>query len=766
MSSAWSIKVRGAVQGVGFRPFVFRLARANTLSGWVLNGEEGVEIFVEGPEHSFDHFLDGLKRQPPPAAQIAAIEVRICAPAGLCDFTIRESSRRDRPTVRILPDLPVCDACLRELFDPRDRRFHYPYINCTECGPRFTVIQSLPYDRPNTTMRSWPLCPECAAEYHDPANRRFHAQPVACPACGPGYSLEFGGENITGNEASLHQAAALLRDGKILAVKGLGGYHLACDARNAKAVAALRERKFRKEKPFALMVRNADVAREIIELNANSEALLISTERPIVLARARANLADVAPGNDELGVMLPYTPLHHLLFAAGAPEILVMTSANRSSEPIAYKDDEALARLSGIADAFLIGERPIARRVDDSVARVGALGPTVLRRARGYAPSAVAEIPSDRPILALGADLKNAITLVVAGQAFVSQHIGDLDYYESRVAFEQTIRDFVEMYEIDWDELLVVHDAHPGYVSTALAQGLPASEKIAIQHHRAHIASVLAERQEWNKQVIGISFDGTGYGDDGTIWGGEIFTGSIAEGFARVAHLRPAALAGGDAAAQHPVQAAAGFLAQVPDLPNLKAAPFRFPDRYESALELIRKNVRTFATTSVGRLFDAVAALLGFTREITFEGQAAMWIEHLSRRAALVKPYPFPFEDGELDFRPLLESVANDRLRGRSPSEIARAFQRGIAHGLCNAGKTLSLTHGTETVVVSGGVFQNELLLEDVRSSMNGEALQIFTNNAVPPNDGGISLGQAAMAAFSHRKNTGVAVDHGVAAKM
>ena len=748
MSSAWSIKVRGAVQGVGFRPFVFRLARANTLSGWVLNGEEGVEIFVEGSEHSFDHFLDDLKREPPPAAQIAAIEVQLCEPVGLHDFTIRESSRRDRPTVRILADLPVCDACLRELFDPKDRRFHYPYINCTECGPRFTIIQSLPYDRPNTTMRSWPLCPECAAEYHDPANRRFHAQPVACPACGPGYSLELGGERVTGNEASTQRGAALLRDGKILAVKGLGGYHLACDARNATAVAALRERKFRKEKPFALMVRNADVAREIIELNANSEALLISTERPIVLARARVNLADVAPGNDELGVMLPYTPLHHLLFAAGAPEILVMTSANRSSEPIAYEDDEALARLSGIADAFLIGERPIARRVDDAVVRAGVLGSTILRRARGYAPGAVAEIPSDRPILALGADLKNAITLVVAGQAFVSQHIGDLDYYESRVAFEQTIRDFVHMYEIDWDELLVVHDAHPGYVSTAIAQDLPASEKIAVQHHRAHIASVLAESQQWDKRVIGISFDGTGYGDDGTIWGGEIFAGSVAEGFARVAHLRPAALAGGDAAAHHPVQAAAGFLAQVPGLPNLKAAPFHFPDRYESALELIRKNVRTFATTSVGRLFDAVAALLGFTREITFEGQAAMWIEHLARRAALVEPYPFPFEDGELDFRPMLECVARDRLRGRDRGEIARAFHRSVANCCCTLVEQIDPDCSTDAVVLSGGVFQNELLLADLKSLWAGGRRQVLTNQAVPPNDGGISLGQAALTAF------------------
>jgi hydrogenase maturation protein HypF len=752
MPSAWSVKVRGAVQGVGFRPFVYRLARANTLFGWVLNGEEGVEIFLEGSESGFGQFIDVLKKSPPSAARIAAIEVQLCEPAGFGDFTIRESTRRDRPTVRILPDLPVCAECLRELFDPADRRYHYPYINCTMCGPRFTVIQSLPYDRPNTTLRAWPLCAECDAEYHDPADRRFHAQPVACPACGPGYSLGFRNEIVSGSEASIHRAAALLRDGKILAVKGLGGYHLACDAGNANAVAALRLRKFRKEKPFALMVKDAAVARRIVELNGDAEAMLSSTERPIVLAPSRVEFPGVAPDNDEFGVMLPYTPLHHLLFAAGAPEILVMTSANRSSEPIAYEDDEALARLSEIADAFLIGERPIARRVDDSVIRAGALGPVVLRRARGYAPGAVAQILSDRPILAFGADLKNAITIVVAGQAFVSQHIGDLEYFESRVAFEQTIRDFLAMYEIRCDELVVVHDAHPGYVSTALAQDLEACEQIAIQHHRAHIASVLAEYQEWNKRVIGISFDGTGYGDDGTIWGGEIFTGSVAEGFVRLAHLRPAALAGGDAAAQHPVQAAAGFLAQVSNLPDLKAAPFYFPERYESALELIRKDVRTFATTSMGRLFDAAAALLGFTREITFEGQAPMWLEHLARRAPNVEAYPFPFEDRELDFRPLLEAVAQDRLRGRHPAEIARAFHRGVTNCCCKLVNQVDPNHEFDTVVLSGGVFQNELLLEDLKALLSGGGRRTLTNHAVPPNDGGISLGQAALAAFRIRK--------------
>jgi hydrogenase maturation protein HypF len=450
--------------------------------------------------------------------------------------------------------------------------------------------------------------------------------------------------------------------------------------------------------------------------------------------------------------MLPYTPLQILLFAAGAPSILVMTSANRSSEPIAYEDQDACDRLSGIADAFLVGERPIARRVDDSVARVGVFGTAILRRSRGYAPAAVASFPMQqlvkRPILALGPDLKNTVTLVVEGQAFVSQHIGDLDHYEAFRAFEETIRDLMTMYEIRWEDVLVVHDAHPEYRSTVHALRLPAAEKLAVQHHRAHVASVLAERGEWTKRVLGISFDGTGYGDDGSIWGGEIFDGSLATGFNRIAHLRPAALPGGDAAAQYPVQAAAGFLSQIESLPDLTAPPFSFPDRYRTALRLADHNVRTFRTTSVGRLFDTAAALLGFTRNITFEGQAAMWIEHIARDARETDCYAFPFINGELDFRPLLQSVAADRVKGRSAEGIARAFQRGIAHGVADAVKTLVSTQKIDAIVLSGGVFQNELLLEDLKDELQDTSLQLWTNRAVPANDGGISLGQAAIAAL------------------
>src|SRR5579862_764409 len=774
MPGARSIRVRGVVQGVGFRPFVYRLARANALAGWVLNGEEGVEIYLEGSEQNLDAFVHDLAAHPPPAASIAEIDVQSAAPQGLRDFTIRESLHKERPTVRISPDLPVCDACLKELFDPADRRYWYPYINCTNCGPRYTVVLSLPYDRPNTTMRSWPLDAYCDAEYHDPENRRFHAQPVACSACGPRYELRQGETVLADNESSIRAAVQLLKDGSILAAKGLRGYHLVCDASNAAAVGALRERNFRKEKPFALMTRDLEVARRLIKLSPEAEQMLTSTVRPIVLASARTKNGDVttgvtpevAPDNSELGIMLPYTPLHHLLFAAGAPEVLVMTSANRSSEPIAYEDDEALDRLSGIADAFLIGERPIARRVDDSVARVGVFGPAILRRARGYAPGAVATIPSEGPILAVGADLKNAITLVVDGQAFVSQHIGDLGDYQSLRAFQETIQDLISMYEVRPEELLVVHDSHPEYVSTVHARGLGVARVVAVQHHRAHVASVLAERGEWETRVIGVSFDGTGYGDDGSIWGGEIFVGSVKESFERVAHLRSASLPGGDAAAQYPVQAASGFLAQIEasidgsidgssDVVShqVMSAPFHFPERYKQALELIDKNVRTFATTSVGRLFDTAAALIGFIREITFEGQAAMWLEQLARTSSRKSPsteaYPFPFAGDELDFRPLLQSIIRDRQRGRDVREIARSFQRGVAQGLRDAIVATAHAQNLNIVVLSGGVFQNELLLEDLKDLLEHDNLQIWTNHTVPPNDGGISLGQAAIAAFS-----------------
>jgi hydrogenase maturation protein HypF len=755
MTTACSIRVRGVVQGVGFRPFVYRLAQAHMLNGWVLNGNQGVEIHLEGVEEDLATFVREIKTRPPAAACIAEIDVESAPCEGLSGFTIRESERLDQPTVRVSPDLPICDECLAELFDPSDKRYSYPYINCVNCGPRYSVILALPYDRPNTTMRSWPMDRYCSHEYRDPANRRFHAQPLACPACGPKYSLSEETKTISGDAEAIERTAQLLCEGKIVAIKGLGGYHLACDARNPEANVALRARKFRKEKPFALMAKDLETARGLVQLSPDAEVLLTSIARPIVLAPKKLALDGVAPENDELGVMLPYTPLHHLLFAAGAPDVLVMTSANRSSEPIAYEDRDALERLSGIADAFLIGERPISRRIDDSVTRAGAFGPMILRRARGYAPGAVAMLPTRRPILALGADLKNTITLAVDGQAFVSQHTGDLDHHQAFRSFEETVRDLISMYSVRWEDLLIAHDNHPQYASTVHALSLPCSSRCAVQHHRAHLASVLAERGEWEETVVGVSFDGTGYGDDETIWGGEIFVGSVQCGFERMAHLRQAPLPGGDATARYPIQAAAGFLSQLDELPDLTTAPFSFGSRYQDAAQLIDRGVRTFSTTSIGRLFDAAAALLGFVRETTFEGQAAIWLEQLAKGAPTVEAYPFPFASHELDFRPLLWCVIHDRMRGRSTCEIARAFQRGIAQGLHTSIKTICEEHGIPTVVLSGGVFQNELLLEDLKPLLEAEHLQVWTNHAVPPNDGGISLGQAALAVFERKATDG-----------
>ena len=749
MTSAFSVRIRGVVQGVGFRPFVFRLARSHALAGWVLNGDDGVEIHVEGAGEGLDAFLRDLTIQAPPAATIAGMEVEPVQACGASDFVIRESAARQQPTVRISPDLATCERCLRELNDPADPRYRYPYINCTDCGPRYSIILGLPYDRAATTMKAWTMDARCAGEYHDPASRRFHAQPVACPLCGPHYHLREGAASDDG--AVVAAAVALLARGGILAAKGLGGYHLACDARNHDAVAALRERKFRKEKPFALMARDLTVAHRLVELSPAAQALLTAPARPIVLAPARVELPAVAPDNRDLGVMLPYTPLHHLLFAAGAPETLVMTSANRSNEAIAYEDADAYERLAGIADAFLVGERPIARRVEDSVVSDGAFGPVTLRRSRGYAPGAVTTLPTNTPVLAVGADLKNALTLVVDGQAFVSQHIGDLDDLSAFEAFERTITDLFEMYRVDATELIVAHDAHPQYRSTTQAERIPAAAHVAFQHHRAHVASVLAERAAYDLRVLGVSFDGTGYGDDGAIWGGEIFVGSLEEGFERVAHLRPADLVGGDAAARHPVQAAAGFLRQVEEVPDLAAAPFFFPTRYQDVVRLLETRTRLFPTTSVGRLFDAAAALLGFTRGVTFEGQAAIWLEHMARRSSEVAPYPFPFAERELDFRPLLQAVARDRQRGRSVAEIARAFQAGIAHGVRNACIALSDTWRTRTLVLSGGVFQNDLLLRDLKRLLEPASVEVWVNHAVPANDGGISLGQAALAAVRYR---------------
>lgn len=650
---------------------------------------------------------------------------------GLSAVDARERERGDAPSVPICADLPVCDACLRELFDPRDRRYRYPYINCSDCGPRYAIVRGLAYERAQTTMAQWPMCDRCGTEYDDPLDRRFHVPPIACPDCGPAYVLEEREKTSRGYDA-VARAARLLYGGAILAVKGIGGYHLACDARNDIAVAMLRERTSCTEQPLPVMVRDVSVARTIVRLDQRSEKLLQSPARPVVLAPAKADLSGVAPDNGDLGVMLAHAPLHHLLFAACGPSVLVMTGADPRS-------------LGDIANAFLIGEHEIARRIDDSVARSDASGPVILRRARGYAPQAVARLPTTRPIVATGADLQNAVAVVVGGRAFMSQHVGDLERDGAYESFQATVADLSALYEISAEEAIFAHDAHPEYRSSEFARALP-GEKRAVQHHRAHVASVLAERGALDIAVVGFAFDGTGYGDDGEIWGGEVFAGDLVSGLRRVAHLRRALLPRGDAAARFPVAAAAGFLWEHPqlgDAGDFQGPPFHFPARYEAACELLRGGVRVIPTTSIGRLFDTVAALLGFTREITFEAQAAMWLEHLARQSSPVRAYTIPFAYGELDYVPLLSCVIHDRLAGRDVREIARAFHGAIASAV------VEVTHafGEEHVVISGGVFQNAVLTSDLYDAL-GERL--WTNRVVPPNDGGICLGQAALAACAH----------------
>lgn len=754
MKTAKRIRVRGVVQGVGFRPFIFRLAKRRNLSGWVLNGESGVEVHVEGETEAIQSFLREMTTQHPASAQVTAVEMEDTAVEGLHDFHIRESVRDKWPTVHMAADLAICPTCLSELFDPKDRRHLYPYINCTECGPRYTVIEHLPYDRPHTTMKGWTMCPACAEEYRDPTDRRFHAQPTACPTCGPHYYMRWKGEDIRGDSPAIEQAAQLLREGRIVAIKGLGGYHLACDAENARAVGMLRERKRRGAKPFALMVKDVETAHTLVALTPEEEELLTSPTRPIVLTRARRILPGVAPDNGDLGVMLPYTPLHYLLFHYSAPPVLVMTSGNRSGEPIVYKDEDALEVLKGVCDAWLIGERPIARRVDDSVFRVGAFGTAVFRRARGVAPRPVAQLPDDRPLLAVGADLKNSVTLVVKGQAIMSQHLGDLDQYEAYTAFKETVYDLLSMYEVSLEDLTVAYDLHPDYHSTRFARELEACEHIAIQHHRAHVASVLAERNALDRPVVGVTFDGTGYGDDGTIWGGELFVGNAVEGLKRCGHLRYALLPGGDAAARMPLQALAGFFKDVPELGASVGERLALPERFFTALQLVEKKVRTFPTTSVGRLFDAVAALLGFTEAISFEGQAAIWLEHLARSVPVEKAYPFPWDEkeGELDYVPLMQAMVEDRLRGWEVAAIARSFHRSIAEGIYRSACALGEAHGADTVVLSGGVFQNTLLLSDLRELFVESSMDVWMGKEIPSNDGGISLGQAALVAAAHLK--------------
>ena len=761
-TEARRVRVRGVVQGVGFRPFVFRLAVALKLRGYVRNDGEGVDIQVEGEPAALAEFERRLCCEAPSAARITDVRVTVSVARGWEGFAVDASTSTECARAVVAPDLALCAACLSELVAPGSRRHRHVYASCSDCGPRWSIVTGVPYDRSRTSMANWAMCDACREEYIDPRDRRFHMQAIACAVCGPRYFLTQGTGDRVFDIAAIRGAASLLRDGNIVAIKGVGGYHLACDARNAAALQALRQRKYRKEKAFAVMVSELGVARTLVQLSRHDEELLSSPERPIVVASALASLPGVAPGQRTLGVMLPYTGLHHMLFAENAPAVLVVTSGNRSSEPIAVDDAEAVDRLSGLADAFLVGERPIVRRVEDSVVHATSSGAVVLRRSRGYAPGIVAHLPIDDAVLAVGGDLKNTVTLVVDGQAIVSQHLGDLDDLAARTAFEAAARDLLSMYGVAPHDLTVVHDLHPQYVSTMWAEALPARARIGVQHHRAHIASVLAERGEFERRVIGVACDGTGYGDDGSIWGGEFFAGSLSEGFRRVGHLREALLAGGDAAARFPPQAAAGFLAQLDDLPDLCGPPFGFPARYRSARALIERGMRTFRTTSVGRLFDTAAALLGFTRPVTYEGQAAMWLESLATAGRSERAPAAPWRDGELDFRPLLEELIGGRLGGRDTAGLARQFHDSLAAGIADAAAALCDEYGVNGVVLSGGVFQNARLTDMIGRRLAERAIPVWMNRIVPPNDGGVSLGQAAMSLAARRDAARTHVAHGM----
>jgi hydrogenase maturation protein HypF len=752
------LRVTGTVQGVGFRPFVYRLARSHGVGGSVRNDGHGVIVDATAPTEALQAFVAAIAAEAPAAARVASVAEleRSRAAAAPAGFVIELSQDAEGVTTAISPDLPVCGDCLRELRDPADRRYRYPYVNCTNCGPRFSIIEALPYDRELTTMRGFRMCAACAAEYQDPLDRRFHAQPIACPACGPRVRFSRAGETeAVWDDDALEATVQALTRGAIVAIKGLGGYHLACDARSELAVRALRERKFRKEKPFAVMARDLGALAPHVELTPAAARLLAGAERPIVLLPKRGDAlpAGLAPENASLGVMLPYTPLHHLLFDDDAPELLVMTSANRSSEPIAYRDEEALVRLQGLADAFLVGERPIARRVDDSVAQLVAGEAAVVRRARGYAPAPVVRDERfARPLLALGAELKSSIALAVGGAAYVSQHLGDLGELESFLAFQETVFDLCAMYRVDAREVRVVHDRHPAYPSSRFAERL-GGERVAVQHHAAHVASVLAERGAWDLPVLGFAFDGAGLGDDGSVWGGEVFAGTLSSGLRRIAHLRPAYLPGGDAAARSPVQAAVGWLEALGDgsLERVLQPPFGLPaERVELARGLIRSGFNTLRTTSVGRLFDTVAALTGFHRSMSFEAQAAIALEAAARQAPPAErggAYPWPFDGRCWDHAPLLAAILDDIEAGACRGRVAWRFHETLAQGVTRAALQLRSAVHFERVVLSGGVFQNALLVERLRASLRRADIPYWCNAAVPANDGGVSLGQLALAA-------------------
>jgi hydrogenase maturation protein HypF len=757
------VEIQGLVQGVGFRPFVYRLATDLGLAGWVLNDTRGVFIEAEGPRATLESFLARLPREKPALARLDALRSAWLPPAGFDRFEIRHSDARGEKTVLVLPEVATCGECLADVREAGNRRHRYPFTNCTNCGPRFSIIQALPYDRPNTTMSRFALCAACRAEYENPLDRRFHAQPNACPACGPQLELwaPDGAVLASGDEA-LRATAAALRDGRIAAVKGIGGFHLMVDARDAAAVARLRERKPRLEKPFAVLASDVAQARALCAVDEAAAAALSGPEAPIVLLprRAGAPVADnVAPGLATLGVMIASNPLHHLLTAElGFP--VVATSGNLTDEPIATDEREALARLGHIADVFLVHDRPIERHVDDSVGwQVGGEF-ALLRRARGFAPLPVRVAREFPCVLAVGGHLKSAVALSVGQRVFLSQHIGDLETPEAMAAFERVIADFLRLYEAI--PAAIAHDLHPDYVSTQWARRT-AEERdvrlVPVQHHHAHLAACLAEHGEPGR-ALGVIWDSTGYGPDGTVWGGEFLLGD-ASGFTRVAHLRPLRIPGGEAAIHEPRRSALALLWEIygeaalarEDLPAI--ASFSPAERRVLG-HMLSRGINAPVTTSAGRLFDGLAALVGLHPRVTYEAQAAIALEFAAdagRRGA----YPVGLGRGPaagatpaggaapltVDWRPLVEAGLADLARGADRGVIAARIHAGLAEAIAAVAREVD----EPRVVLSGGCMQNRLLLEGAAARLRAAGHEVLLHRQVPPNDGGIALGQAAVAA-------------------
>jgi hydrogenase maturation protein HypF len=757
------IHVTGTVQGVGFRPFVHRLAEELGLGGYVLNEPAGALLEAEGDPLRVDELLARLADPAPPLARVEHLAVEPLAPRGERGFRIVASASSGRPEATLSADAATCDDCVVELFDPGDRRHRYPFINCTNCGPRFTIARGLPYDRARTTMVHFEMCPECRREYEDPGDRRFHAQANACPQCGPGASLldRAGRPTPLGAARDAVAAAAeALGAGRIVALKGLGGYHLACRADLPEVVGTLRERKHRDSKPFALMAPDLETARSLVQLTPGEEALLTGPRAPVVIARRRQGAPvaeEVAPRSPELGVMVPYSPLHHLL-CADAETALVMTSANLSDEPIAYRDEDALRRLADVADLFLVHDRPIHVRTDDSVLRstAGAQSrPLMLRRSRGYTPEALGlPIPAP-PLVAVGAELKSAFCVAAGGRALVGQHVGDLRTYETLIAFREGIAGFERMFDIE--PRLVAHDLHPDYLSTAYARERDEARPVGVQHHHAHLAACLAEHGE-RGPAVGAIYDGAGLGRDGTVWGGELLVGGL-DGFSRFASLVPVPLPGGDAAVREPWRMACAWLAasleeSVPELPLALRRAVE-PDRWKRVAHLADDGLASPPTSSAGRLFDAVAALCGLRARVDHEGQAAMELEWAADRNES-GAYPLPLVAAEmpgrvgvasLEARETIRALRNDLARGTRVPTVAARFHNALANGTAEACAREAARRDIGLVVLSGGVFQNALLLARTRGLLEDRGLSVLVPERLPPNDGGIAFGQAAVAA-------------------